>query len=469
MDTILSVRELTDALRRKVEGAFPFVWVKGEVTNVARPSSGHLYFSLKDADALINCVWFRGQQRPAETFDPLTGEVFTDGPRRSMAQSLENGQQLLCAGRVSVYAPRGSYQLLVDLVQDSGLGQLHAAFERLKTRLAERGFFAVERKRPIPVNPTRVALITAPSGAAVQDFIRVAADRGVGAEVRLYPVLVQGAGAAPAILQAMQAVQDAGWAEVVVLVRGGGSLEDLWAFNEESVAEAVFTCAIPVLAGIGHEVDVSMCDMTADVRAATPSHAAQLLWTSRLTLMQQVDGLETALHKAMDDALAGYAEQLQAHERALGWLSPVRALGRLEDTFMAKRERLELAMASFVGGHQTRIDHISRRMLAAFGPEKTRHKADTLAQYGQRLQRAVEAMLHGHTAKIEQGVVALEALSPLAPLERGYALVCDAKGQVLRSVHDAPVGAHLAVRLADGSLEVTVDATQNTHHDNLIK
>lgn len=460
MNSILSVRELTDALRRKVEGAFPFVWVKGEVTNVARPSSGHVYFSLKDADALINCVWFRGQQRPAETFDPLTGEVFTDGPRRNQAQSLENGQQLLCAGRVTVYAPRGSYQLLVELVQDSGLGQLHAAFENLKARLAEKGFFAAARKRPLPVNPTRVALITAPTGAAVRDFVRLAADRGAGADIRLYPVLVQGEGAAPSIVRAMQAVQEEGWASVVVLVRGGGSLEDLWAFNEERVAEAVFQCRIPVLAGIGHEVDVSMCDMTADMRAATPSHAAQLLWPSRTTLMQQVDSVENALQDAMENALERAAERLQAHERALGWLSPVRALGRLEDNFTAKRERLELAMTRFMDGQQLKLQHLTGRMVAAFGPEKTRHKADTLAQYSQRLQWAMDAAVQKCSARLEQHAVSLEALSPLAPLERGYALLCDARGQVVRSVDAASVGDSLDVRLVDGSLTVTVDAAQ---------
>lgn len=462
MSTILSVRELTDALRRKVEGAFPFVWVKGEVTNLARPASGHLYFSLKDADALINCVWFRGLQRPAETFDPLTGEVFADGPRRSMAQSIDNGQQLLCAGRVSVYAPRGSYQLLVELVQESGLGQLHAAFERLKARLAEKGFFAPERKRPLPICPTRVALITAPTGAAVRDFIRIAADRGVGAEIRLYPVLVQGEGAAPSIVRAMQAVQDEGWASVVVLVRGGGSLEDLWAFNEESVAQAVFACRIPVLAGIGHEVDISMCDLTADVRAATPSHAAQLLWPLRTTLIQQVDTVEVDLQNAMDAMLERCAELLQAHERALGWLSPVRALGRLEDSFVTKHERLNLAMSRFMEGHRLRLEHLQGRLVAALGPEKIAYKADTFAQSSQRLQRAMEAMLYGCTAKLTQSELSLQAFSPLAPLERGYALVCDAQGQVVRSVDAAPVGARLAVRLADGSVDVTVEAQHQT-------
>lgn len=464
MDAIFSVRELTDALRRKVEGAFPFVWVKGEVTNVSRPSSGHLYFSLKDADSLLNCVWFRGQQRPAEKFDPLTGEVFADGPRRSMAETLENGQQLLCAGRVSVYAPRGSYQLIVELVQESGLGQLHVAFEKLKLALAAKGFFATERKRPLPYNPTRVALITAASGAAVQDFIRLASDRGAGAEIRLHPALVQGEGAAPSLVRAMQAAQEDGWAQVIVLIRGGGSLEDLWAFNEESVAEAVFTSRIPVLAGIGHEVDISMCDMTADLRAATPSHAAQLLWPSRAALVQQVDVAECALQDSLENLLHALTSRVQAHERALGWLSPVRALNRLEDSFTARHERLELAFARFIEARSTQLEHVHDRLLSAFGAEKTQHQAERLEQWQQRLNRAITMLLHERGAQAERISLSLEALSPLAPLERGYALIHNAAGQVVCSVAQSPVGSALHVRLADGTLGVTVDAvTPHTH------
>lgn len=458
MDVILSVRDLTDALRRKVEGAFPFVWVKGEVSNLSRPASGHVYFSLKDADALLNCVWFRGQQRPAEKFDPLTGEVFPDGPRKSMAQTLENGQQLLCAGRVSVYAPRGSYQLIVELVQEAGLGHLHAAFEKLKLALAAKGFFAAERKRPLPANPLRVALITAPTGAAVHDFLRIAAQRGAGAQIRLHPVLVQGVGAAPALVRAMTAAQADGWAQVIVLIRGGGSLEDLWAFNEESVAEAVFSSNIPVLAGVGHEVDISMCDMTADLRAATPSHAAQLLWPSRQALMQQADSVECALHEALQELLAMAARRLHGFEQALGWLAPERALHRLEDSLLAKHERLQLAFSRFMDSRVTRSEHLHGQMLAAFGPKSVRIRADRLEQWEQRLRHGMDILLHSRTAQTEQASLRLEARSPLAPLERGYALVSDAQGQVLRSVGQSPAGSALRVRLADGSLDVTVDS-----------
>ena len=311
-DGILTVRALTEQLRRSLEGRFPFVWVRGEVSNLSRPGSGHIYFSLKDQDAQLQCVWFRGQQRQAEqgqSFDPLTGEVF-DSPRPSPLELLRNGLDMLCAGRISVYAPRGQYQMLVELVQPAGQGLLAQAFEERKRRLAEAGYFAQERKRLPPWNPQRVALITSPSGAAVHDFLELARDRGSGAQIRLFPASVQGEEAAPEIVRALETANEQNWAQVIVLIRGGGSLEDLWAFNEESVAEAVFHSRLPVVAGIGHEVDVTLADMTADLRAATPSHAAQLLWPLRAELRQRLDESEAALRRA-------FAARLEREELAL--------------------------------------------------------------------------------------------------------------------------------------------------------
>ena len=274
MDNILSVRELTERLRQVVEQRFPYAWVRGEVTNLSRPSSGHVYFSLKEGDALLGCVWFAGRQKTHERFDPLTGEVWEGGPKPSLAHSLENGQEIVCAGRLSVYGPRGAYQMLVDLAQETGRGRWYLAFEELKRSLAAQGFFDQSRKRPIPDSPRRVALITAPTGAAVRDFIRIAADRGLGAGIRIYPTPVQGDDAPPRIVAALEEANRQGWAEVAVLIRGGGSIQDLWAFNDERVARAVFASRLPVLTGVGHEIDHSIADFVADKAAATPSHTA---------------------------------------------------------------------------------------------------------------------------------------------------------------------------------------------------
>jgi exodeoxyribonuclease VII large subunit len=228
---ILSVAELTQALRDVLEAEFPFVWVRGQVTNLARPASGHLYFTLSDADAALSVVWFKGAQgRGARSgVDPLTGEVLEPG--RDVPKSLADGQEVLAAGRISVYAARGSYQLVAELVQPSGVSDLALAFEALKRQLAARGYFDEERKRPVPPNPTRVALVTSPVGAAVRDFLRLAEARGTGASIRLYPSLVQGDAAPAQLAAALDAANRDGWAEVVALIRGGGSLEDLWAFK----------------------------------------------------------------------------------------------------------------------------------------------------------------------------------------------------------------------------------------------
>lgn len=222
MDNILSVRELTERLRRMVEQRFPFVWVRGETTNLSRPSSGHLYFSLREGADLLNCVWFRGQQRESESFDPLTGEVWEGGPRPGIAATLENGREIICAGRLSVYGPRGGHQLIVELAQEAGQGLLAAALEELKRKLAARGYFDQSRKRPLPACPERVALVTAPTGAAVRDFIRISSERGLGSSIRIYPSPVQGDDAPPLLAEAIGQANAEAWADLIVLIRGGG-------------------------------------------------------------------------------------------------------------------------------------------------------------------------------------------------------------------------------------------------------
>ena len=257
--SILTVRQLTAQIKDAVENGFPYVWVRGEVTNVSRPSSGHIYFSLKDENALLQAVWFKGSQKERETFDPLTGEVFEDGPRLSLAGTLRNGQQVICAGRLTVYAPRGGYQLVVELAQDSGEGQLHLALEALKRKLAEKGYFSLERKRPIPEHPPRVAVITAPSGAAIRDFLRLSGERGTGCEIRIHPVPVQGDDAPPLLAEAIGQANAEAWADLIVLIRGGGSLQDLWAFNDERVARAIADSHIPVISAVGLIRGIGVC------------------------------------------------------------------------------------------------------------------------------------------------------------------------------------------------------------------
>lgn len=479
-DDILTVRALTEQLRRSLEGRFPFVWVRGEVSNLSRPGSGHVYFSLKDQEAQLQCVWFRSRQRQAEqgqTFDPLTGEVF-DSPRPSPLELLRNGLNMLCAGRISVYGPRGQYQLLVELAQPAGQGLLAQAFEERKRRLADAGYFAQERKRLPPWNPQRVALITSPSGAAVHDFLELARDRGSGAQIRLFPASVQGAEAAPEIVRALQAANAQDWAQVIVLIRGGGSLEDLWAFNEEAVAEAIFHSRLPVVAGIGHEVDVTLADMTADVRAATPSHAAHLLWPQRAELWQRLDESAAALRRAFAARLERQEVALRERENALRWFSPQRHQERLAE----RLERLSLTLRNVARQWLTnkkrvleerersrraaltpvRVDALQARLnllraaLDAALPHSLSNAEHLLTLARNSLCTAGAAWLGKRIRRLENLENALAASDPLSPLRRGYALVRTARGGFLRSVGQTAPGREIEVRLADGFLAAVV-------------
>ncbi len=425
-------------------------------------------------------MWFRGNQRDAEHFDPMTGEVFEDGPRPGLARTMANGQELLCAGRLTVYPPRGGYQLVVEMAQDAGLGRLHAQFEALKARLAERGYFDAARKRPLPRHPRRVAVVTAPTGAAIRDFLRMADERGWGCEVtaptgaairdflrmadergwgceiRIHPVPVQGDEAPPRIEAALADVAAQGWAQVAVLIRGGGSLEDLWAFNDERVATAVFASPLPVLAGIGHEVDHTMADMTADVRAATPTHAAQLLWPERRELAQRVDELEMALTRGMERRFARLDEQLGALMRGLAWLSPERALARLDERFADAAARLGRAWDALAQRNAARLDAADATLARAMGPETWERRERAVDALESRLRWAGERAVTGREHELERYALRLDALDPLRPLERGYSLVRRADGGFLRSVAEVTPGDALAVLVRDGKVDVTV-------------
>lgn len=457
MSQIFTVRELTEALKKILEGAFPFVWVRGQVSNLSRPASGHMYFSLKDADAVLNCVWFKGNQRGDERFDPLTGEVFEDGPRPSLARTMQNGTEIMCAGRLNVYPPRGSYQLVVELAQDVGLGKLFMEFEALKQKLTAKGFFESMRKRPLPYHPQKVAVITAPSGAAIQDFLRIADARGWGTQIRIYPALVQGELAAGQLVAQMDRVNADGWADVIVLIRGGGAIEDLWAFNDETLAEKIFGSAIPVIAGVGHEVDTTIADMTADVRAATPSHAAQLLWPERAMLVQALDELEVRLARRIERQVSAKEHSLSTLERGLGWLSPVQKLRRLDEQFVMLSERLERALALKLEKVERTVSYSEERIKRAFGEDAVTYQLQKIHTLESRLKWAGDGVFTRAERKLDRAAIVLESLNPEKPLERGYSLVQKKDGTFVRSVHDVTTGEHLNIMVGDGAVGVQVE------------
>ena len=392
---IHTVSRLNQAVRALLEGEFPSVWVEGEVSNLSRPSSGHLYFSLKDARAQIRCALFQNRAL-----------LFRDCPR--------NGQQVLLRGRVSLYEPRGDFQIIVEYVEEAGAGTLRRAYDELRLKLESEGLFAPERKRPLPRFPRRIGVITSPTGAAIRDVLTTLRRRYPGLPVLIYPVPVQGDGAAERIAHAIRLASERGDCDVLLLARGGGSLEDLQAFNEETVARAIFACAIPLATGIGHETDVTIADFAADLRAATPTAAAELASPDRLEWLRRVRLLAERLDSALQRQFATQRQRLTELTRRLDRAHPRR---RLQD-------------------HAQRLDELDQRLRAAF-----RQRLETASQ---RLRG-----LSGH----------LHALSPLATLDRGYAIVRrQPDGAVLRRADAVRIGDAVEALLSQGRLHCQVTA-----------
>ncbi len=452
---ILSVSALTQAIKGNLEGAFPFVWVRGQVTNVARPASGHVYFSLRDEEATLAAVWFKQNQKKGERFDPLTGEIYEEGPRPSLASTLENGQELVCAGRLAVYAPRGQYHIVVELGQDVGLGRLHAEFTRLREKLSAEGLFAPERKRPLPPHPQRVAVVTSPQGAAIIDFLRRATERGCGTQIRIYPALVQGEGAPQQICRQLARIQTEGWADAIVLIRGGGSLEDLWAFNSEALARAIAASTIPVVAGIGHEVDFSLADMVADVRAATPTHAAQLLWPEREELFLRLEGLRKALARAGRQSVEKKAGAYLYVKKGLQWHSPQRLFERWQEQLTAVTERVSRLAMRRVENRLAKIEDVQNFLQRT--PASLPRSVARLEGLEYRLAAQYEAGFARAMHELDRLLLRLDAANPHAPLERGYALVRRRDGHFVKRKDMVGAGDVVTITVHDGEFSARVD------------
>ncbi len=368
------------------------VWIQGEVSNFVRYSSGHCYFSLKDAGATLSCVMWRSV---ADTLPTMP----------------QNGEHVLAHGHINVYETRGVYQLYVDFIRPAGIGDLHAEFERLKARLEAEGLFAPERKRPLPRWPRRIGLVTSPHGAALRDIVRVIRSRFPNVELILAPTLVQGQDAPPQIVNALNALIEYGDVDVIVVARGGGSLEDLWAFNDERVARAIARSPIPVVSGVGHETDFTIADFVADLRAPTPSAAAAAVVPDGQDLRQRLRAYVARLVQQVHTSVEERRQRVRAEERALRMYSP--------------QARIEVARQN--------VDHLTAR-----------------------LHHAVQHRMSFTRSRVEALSARLEALSPLRVLERGYAWVQRLDGTLITSVRQVEPGEHVWIRLHDGRLETWV-------------
>lgn len=450
MPRILSVRELTGAVRDILRTEFPFVWVRGELSNF-RQVAGHIYFSLKDETSLLHVVWFSSsRERINRGIDPLTGEIVDEQP------PLANGMEVLCAGHLDVYGMRGEYQLRAELVQPQGVGQLQFLFEELKQKLLRQGLFEVQKKKSLPKNPERVAVVTAPGSAALRDFLKLAHERGFGGEVRIYPTLVQGKAAPAQICSALQQVETDGWAQAIALVRGGGSLEDLWAFNDESVVRQIADCKVPIVSGIGHEIDTSLADLAADVRSATPTHAAQLLWSEREPFVQLLDDLYFRLQRRIEQYLEYKRQEYVRFFQALQWFSPQKKIERTEEKCRQLQLDLQRFAFRFLAEKQDRLPDLYRRLRRA-----VRFECDSsdsvLESVRDSCVRAMQNRLQSFFERLGILQQRLLGLDPQKPLQRGYCRLENESGDVLVGVDGVEVGERVKIYLQDGFLGARVE------------
>jgi exodeoxyribonuclease VII large subunit len=435
---IFTVGRLNHEARLALEGSLGIVWVQGEISNFSRPSSGHWYFTLKDSTAQLRCAMFRQRNLLARV-----------QPRE--------GQQLLARGRISLYEPRGDYQLIVEHVEDAGVGALQRAFEELRARLAAEGLFDAARKRTLPAVPARVGVITSASGAAIRDILHVLARRFPVAEVLIYPVPVQGAQAAPAIAAALDLASARADCDVLILARGGGAIEDLQAFNDERVARALARCAIPVISGVGHETDVTIADFVADVRAPTPTAAAQLAVPDRAEWLQRLGLLARRFSAAARRSLQQELQRVRALEQRLERAHPGARLAQHAQRLDELEGRLSRAMAAMARRDLSRLAALQARLSARSPAVRLGRWQLQCQALHERLQSAARARVQRAASRIEVAARALHAVSPLATLERGFAILTRAgDGGLLRSSTQLAPGDEFEARLADGHVSARV-------------
>ncbi len=431
---VLSVSQLNGRARVLLEDVFAQVWVEGEISNLAKPASGHIYFTLKDSQAQVRCALFR--QNAAR-----------------VRQALRDGLAVRVRGKVSLFEGRGDYQLILDSLEPAGDGALRLAFEALKEKLAAEGLFAAERKAALPAHPRRIGIVSSPTGAVIRDIISVFRRRAPQVALTLIPTAVQGRDATAQIVAALKRADAQGF-DALILARGGGSLEDLWCFNEEAVARAIDACATPLVSAVGHETDVSIADFVADVRAPTPSAAAELLAPHSADLRQRLDGLRQRLLLRMQDRLQRDAQRLEGLTRRLR--HPGERLLQQSQRIDDLEQRLTRALDRRLAIAHERLARLDTR-LAAQHPGRTLHLLRQRLEHLQaRLPRAINETLKDRRQRLHGLAQTLNVVSPLATLGRGYSILLDERGQAIRRAEQTRVGQALKARLGEGELEVRV-------------
>ena len=468
---VLTVSQLTRAIKLRLESAFPNVRIQGEVSNLRRQSSGHLYFTLKDSHAQISAVMFRGDAQ-------------------GLRQLPREGDQVVVEGQINVYPPRGNYQMVVRHLSPVGVGQLLLLFEELKQKLYARGWFEQGLKKPLPSLPQRIGVVSSPTGAAIQDMLNVLTRRFSGFQLILNPVLVQGAGSAQQVAQAIHQFNQHKLVDVIIVARGGGSIEDLWAFNEEIVASAVFHSEIPIISGVGHETDTTLCDFVADVRAPTPSAAAEIVIGEKLQHLQRLQGFQQHLRQLLRHRIDVARQQLRSLERQPVLASPYQLLGpalqrlddarqRLDQGMGQQLQNLKLHLKGFrqgldalEPGRRLQQDRQRLTQLTRALDQSLQHRLQSLRQgldakgKSQRIRQLAERDLAWRKEKLAQRAEQLQSINPKNLLQKGYSIVLSEKDRsVVKSVTELEDSQAIRLLLADGEAQAVVSQRHPSAHD----
>lgn len=433
---IFSVSRLNREVRFILEGSFPLLWVEGEISNFAAPNSGHWYFSLKDANAQVRCAMFKPHNRRLG-FTP------------------KDGMHVIIKARVSLYEGRGDFQLIAEHMEEIGEGKLRQAFEALKKRLAEAGLFDEQHKKPIPPMPKSLGVITSPTGAAIRDIISVLRRRFPSLPVVIYPTLVQGDAAAPNIVEAIRIANLRKECDVLILARGGGSLEDLWPFNEEIVARAIFASELPIVSGVGHEIDFTIADFVADLRAPTPSAAAELVTPDQDELLFALEQNALRLSRLIQHKIRQLHQALSWTNKHLQQLHPRRKLAEQSQQLDHFELTLVRLQNKIITDHHNNLTTLLVKLAGLTPAHFIREFHDRLRLQREKLNNSLRMQLHQHQQQLGTLAGKLDALSPLSTLKRGYSITTK-NHQVVRSAADVSVGDTVNVKLEVGTLDCTV-------------
>ncbi len=441
---ILTVTQLNQQVHYLLEQSFPYLSIQGEISNLIRASSGHWYFSLKDSSAQVRCAMFRGKNLKVKA-------------------PIDNGMQVLVTAKVSLYQPRGDYQLIVESLEELGQGQLQREFERLKLKLQKAGLFDAEQKQALPLFPNCIGVITSPTGAAIRDILRVLKRRMPCIPIIVYPTLVQGQQAADQLVTQIQNANHHQKCDVIILARGGGSLEDLWPFNEERVAQAIFNSDIPIIAGIGHEIDFTIADFVADIRAATPSAAAELVSPDQFELQQTLDQHQLRLIRLVKQSLQQNKQQLSWLAKRLLQAHPKQTIAQQHEQLNYYQQRLNSAINTQLQIKHQELQTLYHQLQINNPRDQLYEQQHRLVLQKQQLNTAIKQCLANHQQRLAKSAQALHLTSPLATLARGYGIILNAKtGRVIRDKNDITTGEKIIAKLEKLELSCTVNSYHNT-------